>query len=218
MAKPKFWTKEGDIIFNILNKKTVDNLRKRKTIKLPPKKLDIPKDKRWNKKLLNSMLLQGIEQGLSMRDIAKSIFPEIMSKSNPAEVGIIRKNRQASIRNARTMVTHAENEGRQDSYEDLAEKGVVQKKVWIATPDDRTRASHLELDGEEVDIEDEFSNGCMYPGDADGPPEEVWNCRCSMRSHIVGFRRKDGSISEVKHTRDDTMHEKQMQEEKERRR
>ncbi len=25
-----------------------------------------------------------------------------------------------------------------------------------------------------------FSNGCMYPGDPDGKPSEVYNCRCTM--------------------------------------
>ena len=217
MAKPEYYTEQDRVVFNTLNRETVDRLRRQGDIKLPPKKLDIPKDKKWNTKILNSMLLQGIENGSSMKDIAKSIFPEIMSKSNPLEAGIIHKNEVSAIRNARTMVTNAENQGRLDSYEDLAEKGVVMKKVWIATPDDRTRASHLEIDGEEVDIDEKFSNGCECPGDPNGPPEEVWNCRCSMRSHIIGFRKKDGSIREVNYKRDETMHKEQMQEEKERR-
>ena len=115
------------------------------------------------------------------------------------------------------MVTGAENAGRLDSYENLANQGVVQKKVWIATPDERTRESHLDIDGEEVDIEQEFSNGLMYPADPNGEPEEVWNCRCSMRTHIIGFMNADGTITEIGYERDTTMHDEQMQEEKDRR-
>ena len=116
-----------------------------------------------------------------------------------------------------TMLTGAENAGRQDSYEDLTEQGVVMKKVWIATPDDHTRESHFDLDGEEVDVDEEFSNGCMYPGDPNGDPPEVYNCRCSMRTHIVGFKKNDGSVVEVKGDRGSTMHEEQMEAEEERR-
>ena len=57
----------------------------------------------------------------------------------------------------------------------------------------------------------------MYPADPSGDPEEVWNCRCSMRDHIVGFRRPDGSISYVEGERDATMHSEQIFDEKARR-
>lgn len=43
------------------------------------------------------------------------------------------------------------------------------------------------------------------------------NCRCSMRTHIVGFRRADGSISKVNYGRDETTHDAQIQAEKEER-
>lgn len=205
MAKPQYNTPEDEVTFNLLDEHTVAFLSKRGNIKLAPKVLNIPKDKRWNMKQLQSRLLQGILNGDSISTIAKS-FGEV-----------ILNNRASAIRNARTMTTGAENRGRLDSYKNLESQGVVQKKVWIATPDDRTRESHLEIDGEEVDINAEFSNGCRFPGDPNGPPEEVWNCRCSMRDHIVGFRRPDGSISYIDHERDDTMHDRQISEEVERR-
>jgi uncharacterized protein with gpF-like domain len=156
-------------------------------------------------KQLNSKLLQGILNGDPVQKIAESFLV------------VVGNNEASANRNARTMVTGAENKGRQDSYENLADQGVVQKKVWIATPDDRTRESHLELDGEEVDIDQAFSNGLMFPGDQSGDPSEWWNCRCSMRDHIVGFVKPDGSIKYVDGNRSDTLHDQQMQEEKERR-
>jgi SPP1 gp7 family putative phage head morphogenesis protein len=134
---------------------------------------------------MSSRLLQGILNGDSIPHIADRLMD------------IVGNNAMSAIRNARTMVTGAENSGRLDSYKDLAEKGVVQRKIWIATLDDRTRESHTEINGEEIEIDQVFSNGLMYPGDPDGDPSEVWNCRCSMKDHIVGFRRADGSISYI---------------------
>ena len=206
MSKPEeFYTPEDEITFNILNPETVRKLEREGDITLPKKKVDVPKDMRWNTKQIASKLYQGILGGDSIPKIAKSLME------------VIGNNKASAVRNARTMVTGAENAGRLDSYNDLAEQGVVQKKEWIATPDDRTRESHIAVDGEERDIDKPFSNGLMYPGDPAGDPAEVWNCRCSMGTHIVGFRKADGSVSKVDYTADRTMHEEQMEAEKERR-
>lgn len=191
--------------FGLVDAHTIEKLVIDGDIKLPYKKLNVPKDMRWNTKQLNSAVLQGILQGDSMRKIAKRITP------------IVDNNAKAAIRNARTMVTGAECAGRNDSYKDLESQGVVLKKVWIATPDDRTRESHFELDGEEVGVNEEFSNGLMFPGDESGDPSEVYNCRCSIRTHIIGVRNDDGSISEIDFEREETLHDRQMEEEKERR-
>lgn len=191
--------------FGLVDAHTVKKLIADGDIKLPAKKISVPKDMRWNTKQLNSAVLQGILQGDSMQKIAKRITP------------IVGNNKNAAIRNARTMVTGAESAGKNDSYKDLESRGVVLKKVWIATPDDRTRESHLEMDGEEVDIDEAFSNGCMYPGDPNGDPSEVYNCRCSMRTHIVGFMSDDGTISKVDFDRGETYHDQQIDEERERR-
>lgn len=192
------FTPEDSVSFNLVDEHTIKRLQKKGGVRLPHKKVNVQKDKKWNMKLMTSKLLQGILSGDDIPSISKSLMEVIAS------------NKASAIRNARTMVTGAENGGRFDSYEDLADQGVVQKKVWIATPDDLTRESHAEIDGEEVDIDEEFSNGLMYPGDPSGDPSEVYNCRCSMRDHIVGFRRADGSISYINHERDKTMHNDQM--------
>lgn len=205
MAEKKKKGKQSDVTFNLVNEDVIDRLRREGDVTLPKKKVDVPKDMRWNTKQMSSKLLQGILNGDSIDTISDSLME------------VIGNNQASAVRNARTMVTNAENAGRLDSYKKLEKMGVVQKKVWIATPDDRTRESHLALDGEEVDIDEPFSNGLMNPGDPKGPPEEVWNCRCSMRTHIIGFLMSDGSISEVNYERDETTHEEQMEEERERR-
>jgi SPP1 gp7 family putative phage head morphogenesis protein len=193
------------VSFSLIDEATVARLQREGDITLPAKKIDIPKDERWNTKQMSSKLLQGILNGDSIPKIAESLKD------------VIGNNDASAVRNARTLTTQAENAGRLDSYKNLESQGVVQKKVWMATPDDRTRKSHIDIDGEEVDINDEFSNGLMYPADPAGAAEEVWNCRCSMRTHIIGFKRKDGSIAEVGYKRDATMHNEQMLEEKARR-
>lgn len=198
----------GEITFKIYDKATVKRLQKNKEINLPQKYIDRTKDKKWNAKKLSSRLTQGIMNGDSLDDIAKSL------------IGVSGINEASAMRNARTMLTAAESQGRQDSYEELEERGVVQKKIWIATPDGHTRESHLELDGEEVDIHDEFSNGCRFPGDPLCENEgEIWNCRCTMKDRIVGFRRGDGSIKYLPHSYGSTENHKQaIEEEQEKRR
>ena len=206
MAKPKYTTPQDQITFSIINEDVLDRLIRDGEITLPQRKLSIPKDEQWNAKQMTSKILQGIQNGDAIPDIASSLMQ------------VIGNNTVSAVRNARTMVTSAENHGRMDSYQNLENQGVVQKKVWIATADDRTRESHLELDGEEVDINDKFSNGCMFPADEScGDPSEVWNCRCSMRDHIIGFRRADGTISYINYGRDDTGHGAKIDEEKARR-
>lgn len=54
---------------------------------------------------------------------------------------------------------------------------------WIATPDMRTRETHADADGQVQPVGAAFSVGeaqLMYPGDPDGPAEEVINCRCAL--------------------------------------
>ena len=191
--------------FSLVDASTVDRLRRDGDIDLPKRKVNIPKDERWNTKQISSKLMHGILNGDSIPKISESLLD------------VIHNNSVSATRAARTLVTQAENHGRLDSYKTLDSQGVVQEKVWIATPDSRTRASHLDVDGETVGINDTFSNGLEYPADPSGDPAEVYNCRCSMRTEIVGFRRADGSISRVDYERDDTMHESQMNEEKARR-
>lgn len=216
MAKPNYKTATDAVTFNIINEDMVKRLRKDGKVELPKKKVSIPKDQQWNQKFIHAQFTQGILEGESVRNLSKRIFPEIMSKSDltgksQKEIdNIIKRNKNSAIRNARTMVTSAENHGRLDSYKSLVKQGVIMKKEWMATPDDRTRPTHVDIDGEEQDVDKMFSNGCMFPGDGKGPAEEVWMCRCAMGCNILGFKRPDGSTKMIGRGRDATMHEAQM--------
>lgn len=154
--------------FNLYSRETVERLIKQDEINLPKRKVDIPLDQQWNKQHLNSAITQGILQGKSIPDIAKNL-------QQVTDMG-----RRAAVRNARTMMTGAQNSGRIDAYERASDLGIKIQKEWMATLDTRTRDSHAEMDGERVDWDDKFSNKLMYPGDPSGPPEEVYNCRCTL--------------------------------------
>lgn len=199
------------IQFNLIDEATVKRRITDGDIKLPKKKVDIPKDKRWNTKQLNSAVTQGIIQGESMKDIAKRILP------------VVDNNEKAAIRNTRTMVTGAECQGRVDRYKDLQKRGAIIKKVWMATADSRTRDWHLSMDGQEKELDEDFIDGngdkIEYPGDPSAEPKTVYNCRCAIASHILGFRKADGHIDWIDEdeTDQDTFHETEIGREKSRR-
>ena len=64
------------------------------------------------------------------------------------------------------------------------ETGLTIIKEWVSAADERTRTSHQLMDGKKADIDGTFENGLFYPGDPNGEPEEIINCRCAV-SHIV---------------------------------
>ena len=170
----------GGYTFALVDADTVKNLATTDKSLLPFKKLDEKKDIRWNVKKMNAEVLQGILQGEPMEKIACRL-----SK-------VTEMNENAAIRNARTMVTGAENKGRQDSYKRAEEDGIVMKREWIATNDSRTRHWHAELDGVEVDIDEPWVNEfgeIMFPGDPSADPANTYNCRCSMAAKVIGFKK-----------------------------
>ena len=158
-----------DTSYTLYDRQTVERLIRDNPKLLPSPRIDSVKDLRWNKSIFTNGITQGILQGESIPDIAKRVA-----------LGTSKSDYVAALRNARTATTGAENAGRLDSYERAERMGIKLKKVWMANLDGRTRDSHRDLDGEEVDYNEEFSNGLMYPGDPDGEPGEVWNCRCTM--------------------------------------
>ena len=167
----------GGYSFALVDADTVRNLAVTDTSLLPYKELDPAKDIPWNMKKINAETLQGILQGESMDKIAKRL-------RNVQEM-----NKTQAIRSARTIVTGAENKGRQDSYARAEDDGIILQKEWLATNDGRTRHSHAALDGAIVDQDKKFDNGLMYPGDPSGRPEEVYNCRCTLVAKVNGFKK-----------------------------
>lgn len=164
--------------FDLVDAPTVKTLATKDETLLPYKTVDGQKDVRWNTKAVNSEILQGILQGESIPDISKRL------------THVTEMNLASAIRNARTSTTSAENRGRMDSFHRAEDMGVRMVKVWMATNDERTREEHLELDGQEREIDEPFENSLgeiMYPGDPDADPANVYNCRCTMVTRVLGF-------------------------------
>lgn len=128
---------------------------------VPRPAIDQRADLAWNRRKVEAAARQGIgrppaEAGERMRLVADM-------------------NGNATARRVRTAINGAENAGRMDAM--LARGG---SKRWVTVQDERVRDSHAELHGMVVPVDEEFPNGLMFPGDPSGPPEEVYNCRCSL--------------------------------------
>ena len=79
---------------------------------------------------------------------------------------------------ARTEAHTAANKGQQDAAE---ESGVDMVKEWGATEDARTRPDHSAANGQLRKLDEMFDVGGVnldFPGDPNGPPGQIINCRC----------------------------------------
>ena len=126
-------------------------------------------DLAYGKRQISACVTSSILQGKSIKGMADDLQTRIPTM-----------NRTSAIRTARTAVTGAQNAGRMDSYVAAEKMGIKVRKEWLSTLDGRTRHSHAMLDGKVVDKDKKFENGCMFPGDPNGPPWEVYNCRCTL--------------------------------------
>ena len=78
---------------------------------------------------------------------------------------------------ANGLTTSAWESGQSVAY---AQAGVTAKE-WLSSRDDKVRETHQMADAQRVDISESFKVGdslLSYPGDPNGPPEEVIGCRC----------------------------------------
>lgn len=170
-------------MFELVDEDTVRILAEEDPDLLPYKSIDPDADIAWNKKNINTQILQGVLEGESIDKIADRIMH------------VQDMNRKAALRTARTIITAAENKGRQDSYERAKADGIILKKEWLSSAQPgRTRDWHLPsaFSSLTVDIEKPFSNDLgliMYPGDPGAHPANVYNCRCSMKAKVMGFKK-----------------------------
>lgn len=137
----------------------------------------------WDKRQIQSVMMQSILQGDSIPHMASRLARSVGES-----------DRKAAIRNARTMATGVQNAGRQDSIRRANEMGeefgIKVMKQWMATLDGRTRHWHAELDGVMVPDNEPFVNDygeIDYPGDPGAEPANVYNCRCTMLSCLEGL-------------------------------
>lgn len=183
--------------FTLWDESTVRRLAVEEPDLMPyyPKKKALKRgiDLDYGKKQITHQVTSGILLGEGIGKVANRLQENIQNM-----------NRVSAIRTARTSVTGAQNAGRMDSYAAAEKMGIELQKEWLATLDNRTRHSHAVMDGERADNDKKFPNGCMYPGDPEGPPWEVYNCRCTLIAAVKGVdtsdakrRTKDGLIPDM---------------------
>lgn len=153
------------------------------------------KDYSWNRDNINKELTNSLVRGDSIQQTAARL-------QNVSDM-----DKNAAIRNARTAMTAAENLGRTEAAAEMRKNGVPIEEVWSATKDDKTRETHLLMDGTTRDANGEFGAGIIdnpirFPGDPQGDPEEIYNCRCRLSNVLKG----------IDHSQDGDLYEKFMKE------
>lgn len=170
----------------IVNKNAITAAKFADTIQLPYKELDIDKDKRWNAKKINAEMMQAIERGESIKEMSERLQR------------VTDMNKNSAVRNARTMTTAFESQGRFDAMKKMRDDGTILKKQWLAmlsTKKHKTRDWHAELSGQTAEIDEPFVNHpnggereeIMYPGDPNASAANVYNCRCTLSTIVEGF-------------------------------
>lgn len=171
-----------NISFNVYNSQAIARLIRDNPQLLPEWKIDEKKDYTWNYKKVNNIVQQGIIQGESVEQITQRLCRDLSSMND---------NKMRMF--ARTAITCGQNAGRHLQMEEAAKLDIEQEKRWTATLDGHTRDSHRAMDGETVPWNKPYSNKLMFPGDPNGAPEEVYNCRCTEETIYPQYedRQKD---------------------------
>ena len=172
--------------YTLYDRQTVERIMRDNPDLIPKPKVNIPKDELWNKKHINSAVMQGIMQGESIDKISQRLAATVTDMSH-----------NSAIRSARTMTTSAENGGRVDSYKRAEKMGIEMVQVWMATLDGRTRHEHRQLDGQKRKVGEPFEVDGMkidFPGDPKAEPQLVYNCRCTLIGEVKGV---DYNLSDV---------------------
>lgn len=131
---------------------------------------------RTRREEIRRIVQQGIEEGLSIPNIAKLLDGLYLETIIP--------NRSEAI--ARTEVISASNAG---SFIAAKSTGLPLRKIWLSTADRRTRDAHSSADGQTVDINEPFVVGgekLMFPGDSSlgASGANLVMCRCAIAYEV----------------------------------
>ena len=120
-------------------------------------------------KQIGAIIEEGTAQGINPREIARQIVDEFDNISASRALTIAR--------------TESHSIAMETELDVIKEDGDITYKEWLSTNDDRTRPDHDHANGQKVKVNDKFTVGDSEldcPGDANGPPEQIINCRCVM--------------------------------------
>jgi len=151
-----------DINFDVYNYRVQEWLKK-KTFKFAKEVNET------TQRHLREQLIEGWKNGEGIEDLSKRVKKVF---------DFATKSRAKTI--ARTEIVSANNKA---SVEAIRQAGGKWKKVWLTALDERTREWHAEADGQKVDLDQPFivnGEALDYPGDPNGSPENIINCRCTV--------------------------------------
>lgn len=186
--------------YELYDAQTVERLIREKPDLIPIEAIvKIPETERWNRQQVSSIMTQSILQGEDIPTIATRMSTELPTR-----------NRNAAIRDARTMTTSAECGGREDAYKRGESMGIEMLERWVATLDGRTRHTHRLLDGQTKPVGGTFEvegDKIAFPGDPQAKPALVYNCRCTTIAIIKGVDddTPDNFAGAFGYSRDDTL-------------
>ncbi len=126
---------------------------------------------------ISKTLSSGLEENMSIADITEKIILEVGDLFDTMSIG-----RAKNI--AQTEITGALNYGALESYKEAG----IEYKEWLDVGDEKTRDGHETSAVEIVKVDEPFIvNGeeLMYPGDPNGDPSNICNCRCT---HVPYFK------------------------------
>lgn len=126
--------------------------------------------------LVFAEISEGVNQGEDVRQVAdrvQRVLTTTGSENWPSRAKVIAITETNGAANAGwyASAVNAQNE-----------LGARLLKEWVTAHDPRVRPSHRRADGQTKPLEQPFIVGgwpLMYPGDKNGPPEEVIGCRCT---------------------------------------
>ena len=163
---------KGSVSFSLIDDDALQKIMTGNTVEFNAKWKDTftdpPKIYNWTYSKVQDSVYIGMLKGESMKKVADRI--QQVTGSDEA----------TAIRNARTSVISASNQGKMATFERAAKMGIKVKKEWVSARDNRVRDSHAALNGVQVEWDKKFPNGLKCPCDPSGRPEEVYNCRCTM--------------------------------------
>ena len=127
---------------------------------------------------IESAMTEGFEQGLGTDKMARLIRKHLTDS-----LGDIGRSRSRMI--AQTEMVQGSNFAATEAINDT---GFAYRKFWSTSGLPNIRDSHLQAESDSakgIPADEAFSNGLMYPGDPNGAPEEVINCRCTVLHEII---------------------------------
>ena len=136
-----------------------------------------------SKERISNAIAKGFEEGEGSAEISRRIrdtYSRWIDGDDDIDV-------RRSMTIARTETTAASQFGNHEGARQAEDTfGITMEKEWVVADfTDRLREDHEFMAGERRPLNERYSNGLMYPGDPNGEPELVIQCRCTEIHHIV---------------------------------